>query len=636
MSSDVAQPTIFLSYAHGDQAQAQRLAAALERAGYTVWWDALIEGGTRYAATIDEALQSADAVLVLWSRNSIESDWVRDEAAQGRDRRRLVPLSLDGTHPPLGFRQIQAIDLSAWRGRADAPQVNAIRRAIATAMGQEPPVPRIIAEPVSRRRVMMLGGGAAAVVAGGGALAAWEFGLIGAGRARARSIAVLPFKNLSGDVSQAYLSNGLTEEVRSALSRNAGLMVLAAASSNTVGEEQSDAVSIAKKLGVAYLLGGSVQRAGDVVRIATDLTNGATGFSEWSQAVDHPLKDIFALETEIARTVSSALSVQMATDAPAPGGTRNVAAYEAYLRGKALYNLAKDEASDREAKANFEVAIAADPNFALAYAALSRVLSSIAAEDATADQLQALYAAAIEQAKRAVAIAPTLAEGNLALGFALFSGRLDVRGARPFYDKAYAYGRGDADIVLLCALYTVRARRFAEARDAIERALALDPLNPRTHRAAGTIAYASRRYGDAIAQYRRALELNPTMSNAHALMGDCLLELGRIDEARAAYSAEPAAMFRLRGQAILEHRLGNRGAAAKAFDQLVKEVGDAAMYQQAEVMAQWGRTDDALARLERARVIGDSGLSLVATDPLLDPIARDPRYTRFVRDLGFA
>ncbi|MEA3057999.1 MAG: hypothetical protein QOF34_814 [Sphingomonadales bacterium] len=636
MSSDVAQPTIFLSYAHGDQAQAQRLAAALQRAGYIVWWDALIEGGTRYAATIDEALQAADAVLVLWSRNSIESDWVRDEAAQGRDRRRLVPLSLDGTHPPLGFRQIQAIDLSGWRGRADSPQVNAIRRAVATAMGQEPPVPRTIAEPLSRRRVMMLGGGAAAVVAGGGALAAWEFGLIGAGKARARSIAVLPFKNLSGDASQAYLSNGLTEEVRSALARNAGLMVLAAASSNTVGDERSDAVSIARKLGVAYLLEGSVQRAGDVVRIATDLTNGATGFSEWSQAVDHPLKDIFALETEIARTVSSALSVQMATEAPAPGGTRNVAAYEAYLHGKALYNLAKDEASDREAKANFEVAIAADPNFALAYAALSRVLSSIAAEHATADQLQPLYAAAIEQAKRAVAIAPTLAEGHLALGFALFSGRLDVRGARPSYDKAYTYGRGDADIVLLYALYTVRARRFAEARDAIERALALDPLNPRTHRAAGTIAYASRRYGDAIAQYRRALELNPKMSNANALMGDCLLELGRVDEARAAYAAEPAAMFRLRGQAILEQRLGNRGAAAKAFDQLVKEVGDAAMYQQAEVMAQWGRADDAMARLERARVIGDSGLSLVATDPLLDPIARDPRYLRFVRDLGFA
>src|SRR5437763_10465414 len=139
MSSESAQPTIFLSYAHGDHAQAQRLAAALQRGGYTVWWDALIEGGTRYAATIDEALETADAVVVLWSKRSVESDWVRDEAAQGRERHRLVPLSLDGTHPPLGFRQIQMIDISGWNGRSNAPPPEAVRRAIAVAMGQTMP-----------------------------------------------------------------------------------------------------------------------------------------------------------------------------------------------------------------------------------------------------------------------------------------------------------------------------------------------------------------------------------------------------------------------------------------------------------------------------------------------------------------
>jgi hypothetical protein len=196
MSSNVAQATIFLSYAHGDHAQAQRLAAALQRGGYTVWWDALIEGGTRYAATIDEALEAADAVVVLWSRNSINSDWVRDEAAQGRERQRLVPLSLDGTHPPLGFRQIQMIDISGWNGRSNAPQLEAVRRGIATAMGQAVP-PRVAEKPkggVSRRTALAAGAGTVAVLAGGGFIA-WETGLIGAGRAQARSIAVLPFKN---------------------------------------------------------------------------------------------------------------------------------------------------------------------------------------------------------------------------------------------------------------------------------------------------------------------------------------------------------------------------------------------------------------------------------------------------------
>src|SRR5437764_7213165 len=164
MSSDAGQPTIFLSYAHGDHAQAQRLAAALQRCGCTVWWDALIEGGTRYAATIDEALETADAVVVLWSRNSVSSDWVRDEAAQGRERQRLVPLSLDGTHPPLGFRQIQMIDISSWSGRSNAPQLEAVRRGIAVAMGQ--PVPARAAERpkagLSRRTALAGGLGTAA------------------------------------------------------------------------------------------------------------------------------------------------------------------------------------------------------------------------------------------------------------------------------------------------------------------------------------------------------------------------------------------------------------------------------------------------------------------------------------------
>src|SRR5215207_3028625 len=117
MSSESIQPTVFLSYAHDDRVKAQRLAAALGRLGYTVWWDALIEGGTLYTKSINEALDAADVVLVLWSKESIESNWVRDEAAQGRDRRRLVPLSLDGSEPPLGFRQFQIIDVSGWRGR---------------------------------------------------------------------------------------------------------------------------------------------------------------------------------------------------------------------------------------------------------------------------------------------------------------------------------------------------------------------------------------------------------------------------------------------------------------------------------------------------------------------------------------
>ena len=127
--------TIFLSYSREDGPQARRVAAALEHCGFTVWWDGLIEGGAAFAKSIAEALDTADAVVVLWSANSVASDWVRDEAATGRERHRLVPLSLDGSRPPLGFRQYQVIKLSRWRGRRNAPEIEAICRAVRAVAG---------------------------------------------------------------------------------------------------------------------------------------------------------------------------------------------------------------------------------------------------------------------------------------------------------------------------------------------------------------------------------------------------------------------------------------------------------------------------------------------------------------------
>jgi len=633
MSDDEDRSTIFLSYAHADKARAQRIAIALEKSGYIVWWDQLIEGGSRFARSIDEALEKADAVVVLWSRNSIESDWVRDEASHARDRQRLVPVSLDGSHPPLGFRQYQMIDLSHWRGRPEAPQMEAVRRAITAAIGHEALAPRTTVDPMSRRRVMAAGG-AAAVAAASGAVA-WKAGLFGGSAAAARSIAVMPFKNLSGDPSQAFLSDGLTEEIRATLSRNAGLMVLAGTTSAAASEAGEGAKDISRKLGVAFLLDGSVQRSGDRVRVATNLTNGKTGFSEWSQSVDRRLDDIFAFQSDIAQSVSDALSAKMASDAPTLGGTRNAKAYEAYLRGKSLYNLAKDEETDREARANYEIAIAADPNFALAHAALSRVLASIASSYAQAADLKGLYDAAIAEARRATKLAPTLAEGNLALGYAMFSGRMDVRGARPSYDAAYRYGRGDADILLLCALYMMRMRRFAEARDAIERALVLDPLNPRTWRAAGSIALGSGQPRQAVERYDKALELNPSISNAHALKGYALIGLKQWKEAKASLDQEPTTMFRTTGLAILGGKTGDKALAERSFSDLVANEGDAALYQQAQVLAQWGRNDDAMGRLERARAVGDSGLVALVTDPFLAPLASDPRYRAMAHSIGF-
>ncbi len=370
--STAKRATLFLSYAHTDEPSARRLAKALDEAGYNVWWDALIEGGTAYAKTINHALETADAIIVLWSAQSVESDWVRDEAALGRDRQRLVPLSLDRVKPPLGFRQIQFINFRSWRGRRDAPEFIALERAIAAAAGHCAPDRPIPKKRISRRAALIGGGVAAAAAIYGGTFLVIDREWL-KGDDDQPSIAVLPFKNLSGDPEQAYFSEGLTEEVRAALVRIEALRVVAAASSEKASEEHRDAESIARELDVGFLLNGSVRRSGDVLRIATELTDGKTGFSLWSNTVDRKLTDIFAVQGEIARMVARALSIRIATDQPAPGGTRNIDAFEHYLKGKSLYNLAGGEESDRQALAHYELAIAADPDFAIAHAARSRV-----------------------------------------------------------------------------------------------------------------------------------------------------------------------------------------------------------------------------------------------------------------------
>lgn len=634
-SASAKRTTVFLSYSRSDEAKARQLAAALEATGYEVWWDALIEGGAAYSLSIESALNSADAVLVLWSAKSIESDWVRDEAAQGRERHRLIPLSLDGTQPPLGFRQYQVIDLARWRGRKDSPEIEAVERAIAAVGGQQSARPGPIASAQSRRGVLIAGGAAAVIAAGGGGWFLWdELGRDRGGQNL--SIAVLPFKNLNGDPNEAYFSDGLTDEIRNALTRIASLRVLAGTSTEAASEDKKQPKAIAGELGVQFLLSGSVQRAGDSVQIATDLIDGRSGFTSWSDSSVRKLTDIFAVQSDIARTVAEAMSIKVATTIPAPGGTMNVQAYEHFLQGRALFNLAKDEATDRTALADFELAIAEDPNFALAHAARSRSLAALAAEHASADQLKPLYDQAIAAARRSIQLAPTLAEGNLALGYALFAGRLDVAGARPFYDRAYQLGKGNADIALFYALYCSRAGLPSRATEAVQQATALDPLNSRAFRAQGSVAYAARRYSEALPPLRHALALNPKMTFAHFLAGCALLALGRVDEARKEFAAEPETQFSLTGLAIVDRKLGNAAAADKSFAELIQNRGDSALYQQAEVLAQWGRIDDALRTLERARQIGDSGLIYVATDPLLDPLRKEPRFASFIKALHLA
>jgi hypothetical protein len=396
---------------------------------------------------------------------------------------------------------------------------------------------------------------------------------------------------------------------------------------------------------VAYLLNGSVQRSGDMVRIAAELVEGQGGFSRWAQSFDRPLSNIFAVQTEIASAVASALDSTLtpgsaATDPGAAtaqdsGGTSNVAAFDAYLRGRALYNRSENEASDRAALAQFDAAIALDPRFAAAHSARARALLSIANQYASADQTAALYDAASQAAVAATTLAPAFADAQSTLGFVLFQGRLDIRAAREAYERSYQSGAGDATVLGRYALYKALTGKANAAAPAMTRAVELDPLNPLVHRSMASVLYAARRYDDMAAPLERALALNPKVSRVHAAMGNMLLQTGRIAAAQKEFAREPQAMARLTGVAIAQHKLNLSAEANKAWQKLVSDLGDSALYQQAQVQSQWGNKDEAMALLQRARELGDSGLIYAQTDPLLDPLRSLPALQQLLRQLGF-
>jgi Tfp pilus assembly protein PilF len=329
-------------------------------------------------------------------------------------------------------------------------------------------------------------------------------------------------------------------------------------------------------------------------------------------------------------------------EAPSPassgavGGTGNVTAYDEYLRGRALYDLAGDEEGELAALARFDAAIALDPKYAAAHAARARSLTAIANQYGQVDSQGRMYADAIAAARLAIEISPEFAEAHSTLGFTLFQGQLDARGAREPFELSRRLGTGSATVLGRYAQYCARVGRDRDAAEPLRAALRLDKLNPLVHRAAGAVEYAARRYAESIAPMRQALDMNARLSQAHAGIGAALFSLGKVAEAREEYRAEPYADFRLAGLAITEHSLGNRPAAQAAYDELTADHGERVLYQQAQVLAQWGDKKGALARLDQAWQRKDSGLIYLRNDPMLDTLRSEAPFSKLLSAIGFA
>jgi len=399
-------PDIFLSYNREDQATAQRFAVAFQAAGFSVWWDAALHSGEAYDQVTEEALRSARAVVVLWSKRSVASRWVRAEATLANRNQTLVPVMIEPCERPIMFELTHTADLSHWQGSAGDPVWQAfladVRRFVQNeARPQDSPKSTIAAPRLQPRTRVAAVVGLAVVLAIGLVL---YFGqvfktadTVASGQAVVRasevsvrpgvaqadltslapSIAVLPFANMSGDPEQEYFADGVAEEILNALSRISQLQVRGRTSSFYFKGRNEDLQSIAAQLNVDHILEGSVRKDGDKVRITVQLIHVPTDVHLWSKTYDRVLDDIFEIQEEIAGSVAATLEISLGVGelGSEPGMTRDVRAYELLLEARKQRSYT-DRNHNLRAIEILEQAVEVDPQFALAWAMLANMYSS--------------------------------------------------------------------------------------------------------------------------------------------------------------------------------------------------------------------------------------------------------------------
>ncbi len=627
---------VFLSYKAEDRARLLPLVDALEAEGFSVWWDAHIGGGTNWHEDIEQHLDSAKCVLVAWSKRSIGHDghFVRDEARRAQRRDAYVPVCLDGVEPPLGFGEIQALPLKGWKGDRSDRQFRALVDAVRSHISGEPAQHSRVhsREPRVSRRTAIAGGiGVGAIAAAG--TGAW---LLLKPEAALGSIGVLPFANLSGDPAQAYFSDGIAEELRSALSRVAGLKVAGRTSSEVVRDD--DAETAAKKLGVASILTGSVRQSPSVIRVSAQLVDGESGMERWSQTYDRAPGDAIKIQTDIAENVARSLSAALGGASGATlvvGGTQNAAAQYFILQAEQ----ANDEGTRAGAERAIQLADAAlklDPNYADAYALKARYVSRIGHAFGTSGaELASTRSEALKLVNKAISIAPNLARAHYVRA-RIHEGNLEIAKAAADYSRALQLAPGDTELLRRYSYFIARIGNMSESLRLADKVVELDPLNPDSYENRLGALFDARRYADAVSYADEIKRKSPDLMHAPVLLGDCLLLLGRYREAQEQYAlVKPDLYERLTGEAILMARTNDRDGANRKLQRMQQIFGDAASYQYGEIYAQLGEKDRALTSLERAWEIRDGGLMDIRNDPSLDPLRGDPRFEAIVKKMNF-
>jgi adenylate cyclase len=491
---------VFISYARATAKEAQAVADALRALGYGVWRDDELPAHRAYADVIEEQLQSAKAVVVIWSAEAVKSQWVFSEANRAREDGKLVQLTVDVARLPMPFDTIQCADLAGWTGDLETPGWKKVVASIGDLMVARPATATAVGAP--------------------GKL----------------SVCVLPFANMSGDPEQEYFSDGISEDIITDLSKVSALSVVSRNSAFQFKGRHVDLRQIARQLEVSYVLEGSVRKAGARVRITAQLIEAARDSHVWAERFDRDLDDIFALQDEISRAIVSALKLKLLPEEKVAIAQRGTASPEAYDLDLMARRHSISGNSDRPTLEAIERlatrAIEIDPGYAQAWARLAVTQNTLLGRHGRAGEDG--WAAA----ERALALDDSLAEAH-----AVKARLLSVSGRSAEADTEIATAlRLDPDsyeVSFSAAFHAFRQRRY---EDAIRYFEAASALMETSFSAPGMLMTCYAAVGDGegraraarttVARAEKALEQDPGNGAAMALLAGALAALGDGQRAR--------------------------------------------------------------------------------------------------------
>ena len=457
----------------------------------------------------------------------------------------------------------------------------------------------------------------------------------------AKSIAVLPFESLSEEKSNAYFAEGVQDEILTRLAKVSDLKVIARTSTQRFKSAPENLPDIAKQLGVANILEGSVQKAGDQVRVNVQLINALTNAHLWAEIYDRKLTDIFAVESDIAKSIADALQAKLNSSAKhvlASRPTENPEAHELYLKGRYFWNRRTGENLQKAAD-YFQQAIGKDPRYALAYSGLADCHVLLPAYPELGSNPRDELPKALEAARKAVELDDTLGEAHTSLARALASS-LQLSAAMSEFQRAIELNPNYATAHQWFGECLQSQGRVEEALAELKRAQELDPLSLIINAVLGFAFDTVGKSDEAITQLHKTIEIDPSFANAHGMLGNVLEHRGQLKEAILEYEkcsislgADPIDLAQL---AAAYFRAGRKAEAQQLWDRLksLSERQYVPAYSMAVVQLALGNNDEAIRLLEKSyedhAPFDSADLGWILVDHRLDSLRNDPRFTKLI------